>query len=399
MHSPDRVFGLDLMRAFAILFVVLGHGNQLLPAHALPGIREFIVFDGVTIFFVLSGFLIGRILLRAVLHEQFDGRMLLTFWMRRWFRTLPNYYFVLALLIVLTKALGDNTPPRPDNLPFYFAFAQNLAWQHPEFFGEAWSLAVEEWFYLCVPLPLYIATKIQNVDRRRVVLYCIAVVIIGSTAIRLARAGMFYPASEIDWAYSLKMQVVTRMDSLMIGVLGAYFSIHHREKWITAGAYTLPLGLALLIFDQIMRSVNPSIIYLNFFALSVAPIASFMLLPRMSTWYARPGVIVNTVTFISLTSYSIYLLNQAPILETILPTLMPHVMHYFWRLSDYTWAVTYATYWLLTISASYLLYRYYERPMMNLRDRWPAKSRPSPVHAEIPAVGPMKPNAPNLKLP
>lgn len=112
-HPEDRVFGLDLMRAFAILFVVFGHGNRFIHDEASRSIREFLIFDGVTIFFVLSGFLIGRILLRTVLHEQFDGRMLLTFWMRRWFRTLPNYYLVLILLIVLTVALDDNSPPRP----------------------------------------------------------------------------------------------------------------------------------------------------------------------------------------------------------------------------------------------------------------------------------------------
>ena len=63
--DPHRIFGLDILRAFAIIFVMLDHGQQILP----PIFREicsFISFDGVSIFFVLSGFLIGGILIKIL---------------------------------------------------------------------------------------------------------------------------------------------------------------------------------------------------------------------------------------------------------------------------------------------------------------------------------------------
>ena len=62
-HS--RIFGLDLLRAIAILFVVIGHSSILAPEHIKPIIR-LITLDGVAIFFVLSGFLIGGILIRQI---------------------------------------------------------------------------------------------------------------------------------------------------------------------------------------------------------------------------------------------------------------------------------------------------------------------------------------------
>ncbi len=70
--SPDykqRIFGLDLMRATAILFVVMGHGGLILEKANtnFPWIR---LIDGVELFFVLSGFLIGGILIREFEHSQ-----------------------------------------------------------------------------------------------------------------------------------------------------------------------------------------------------------------------------------------------------------------------------------------------------------------------------------------
>lgn len=57
--SPNRIYGLDILRALAILFVVIGHGEYLMP-YARYKYVNFLVFEGVSIFFVLSGFLIGE---------------------------------------------------------------------------------------------------------------------------------------------------------------------------------------------------------------------------------------------------------------------------------------------------------------------------------------------------
>ena len=61
-----RVYGLDILRAFAILFVVYGHGCFILGKMVDPKWIVFPIFDGVSLFFVLSGFLIGGILIRTL---------------------------------------------------------------------------------------------------------------------------------------------------------------------------------------------------------------------------------------------------------------------------------------------------------------------------------------------
>src|SRR4051812_30333605 len=104
-----RIFGLDIVRAMAILLVML--------AHTLPGVQRFPVlgkvtyccaFFGVDLFFVLSGFLIGGIVIRELENDRLNASAgLLTFWKRRWFRTLPNYY--LFLLVNVALALWMST--------------------------------------------------------------------------------------------------------------------------------------------------------------------------------------------------------------------------------------------------------------------------------------------------
>ncbi|MFM2201235.1 MAG: hypothetical protein RL040_435, partial [Bacteroidota bacterium] len=145
-NTSSRVIGLDILRSIAILTVVLEHGEYLLPKrfHSIYGRINFIHIDGVSIFFVLSGFLIGGILIKTIHKTDFTKQDLLQFWIRRWFRTLPNY--LLILLIVLAARLLIFRDFGEFNYT-YFIFLQNAFSAHPAFFAEAWSLSVEEWFY------------------------------------------------------------------------------------------------------------------------------------------------------------------------------------------------------------------------------------------------------------
>ena len=136
-NNAGRVFGLDVLRALAVLFVVYGHGYSLVGGDIPVTLYLLPSLDGVTIFFVLSGFLIGRILLRTVAKDDFNGQMLVQFWIRRWFRTLPNYFAVLIFLVIAFNLLES---PPPDGLIRYFLFSQNIACTHPKLSSIAWSL-------------------------------------------------------------------------------------------------------------------------------------------------------------------------------------------------------------------------------------------------------------------
>jgi peptidoglycan/LPS O-acetylase OafA/YrhL len=146
--SESRVFGLDFLRAAAILLVIVAHSSfMFLPlTHRLEA-WWMLGHLGVELFFVLSGFLIGGILATQAQTARFAvGR----FWVRRWLRTLPNYYLFLIINIVLARWIEGSWPHAAP----YAVFLQNFAWPQPLFFIESWSLAVEEIFYLIAPLLL-----------------------------------------------------------------------------------------------------------------------------------------------------------------------------------------------------------------------------------------------------
>jgi peptidoglycan/LPS O-acetylase OafA/YrhL len=371
----NRIFGLDVLRAYAIFCVVYGHGYYLIEYSfndktLIKNIYLYPILDGVSIFFVLSGFLIGRILLRTVTKEKFDFMMLLEFYIRRWFRTLPNYFFILLFLIVANILLEKESPKY---ILRYLTFTQNMSSPHPDFFPEAWSLAVEEWFYLCVPIPLYVACKF-NLNRRRAILFLIIFVILFSVSFRAYRVLNHNYLDINEWDISLRKQVITRLDSLMFGVFSAYISMYYKIYWnIKAQNISLFIGLVLLLSHKIFLYIlnkDMYMFYLNYFSLSITPAGVFLILPKFSSWRREHGFFVKIITFTSVISYSMYLINLTCVQELILPRVIAWIMHYLWRLEEHRFFIQYFMYWLITISCSWLIYAFYEKPMTNLRDRF-----------------------------
>jgi len=164
----QRVPELDGLRGLAILFVLIFHyasQEGATPPHSLASYLQRLVamgWTGVDLFFVLSGFLIGGILMDA----RGSRTYFKTFYIRRIFRIIPIYYAWIVLYVALLQFAGpfvqahSNSGIMPTTgFPVYlhFLFLQNLgllqlgglagAW-----FGHTWSLAVEEQFYLVSPL-------------------------------------------------------------------------------------------------------------------------------------------------------------------------------------------------------------------------------------------------------
>jgi len=156
-----HIKGLDTLRAFAVIFVVMGHwgitNSLLIPAF----VRQYIIPDGqmgVDIFFVLSGFLITSILLKAKIDNDKRGNLITikSFMVRRALRIFPIYYLtVLFLLIIGYNGMRENAW-------YYLTYTSNILFFRQGAWGaipHTWSLAVEEQFYLVWPWLILFVNK------------------------------------------------------------------------------------------------------------------------------------------------------------------------------------------------------------------------------------------------
>jgi peptidoglycan/LPS O-acetylase OafA/YrhL len=148
--SPQgRIPSLDGCRAISVFLVLFGHAcetKNLDFSRYLPRLGQ-VATLGVTVFFVISGYLITSLLLEE---ERRHGRISLSmFYLRRAFRIWPVAYAYIAVVAAL-QAAGALTLPRY-NLLYAATFTMNLAPQGSWWLGHLWSLAVEEQFYFVWP--------------------------------------------------------------------------------------------------------------------------------------------------------------------------------------------------------------------------------------------------------
>lgn len=214
VSSRFRYPEVDGLRGLAILMVV-GHHYKFTP-----------FVGAVDLFFVISGFLIGGILMDKKDAPNYFG----AFYARRTCRIFPLYYLVLLLFFVLLAASGSlewlfgeralewlfgNPLPAWS----YATFTQNLGIAPPpggtegggsHWLGVTWSLAVEEQFYLVLPLLIWF------VSRKRLP-YLLVGLILAAPLLRVLVIN-FYPHGDLLW-YAL---MPCRMDALLLGVLCAY---------------------------------------------------------------------------------------------------------------------------------------------------------------------------------
>jgi peptidoglycan/LPS O-acetylase OafA/YrhL len=363
--DPKRIFGLDILRAFAILFVVIEHGAFLLP-RSLSRITDNFVFDGVSIFFVLSGFLIGGILIKILNKNGFNREILFDFWVRRWFRTMPNYFLILLILCFLNFFFTDDFSW--GDVGKYFIFSQNLFTVHPNFFQEAWSLCVEEWFYLLIPVLIGLMSFILKKSYKNGVFFSAIIVIFLVTLYRYFRFSTNTISNFYDWDNLFRKQVITRLDSLMFGVVGAYIYFYYFDFWIKYKKSLFILGILLLLVSKfiIPKYLPVNGLYNSVFSFNLVSISTLFLLPYLSEYKTGKGIFYKPITYISLTSYSIYLLNYSFIQYWIIFKIP-------WRnfiKNDILVGISkYSLYLISIMILSIIVYKYFEIPITAIRDK------------------------------
>lgn len=255
IFSGGRVPELDGLRGTAILLVILCHyvGDAehrrlgILPHRFLGAFGA--GWTGVDLFFVLSGFLIGGILLNA----RETPHYFRAFYMRRVHRILPIYYLwtVLFVVVVLVSAwlrpgaVGIATQDLA-RVPVQLLFLQNVFMDMPTFawmwFAVTWSLAVEEQFYLVAPWVIRYVTRKNLVTTLALVMLLAPVLRL--LVLRYAPQGAFFAA----------LSTPCRADALACGVLlsigwkDARFRefVDQKRAWLRRAVVVLFAGVAAL---------------------------------------------------------------------------------------------------------------------------------------------------------
>lgn len=366
--KKKRILGLDLMRAVAIILVLFHHGFTLFEFPFIP------IPDGVDIFFVLSGFLIGGILIKTIVKQKgLSLADLKVFWFRRWFRTLPAYWFTLILNLVLCFFLNLQNISIKDTLKLmllkeklwqYFFFLQNLTSNMiAQFFPESWSLSVEEWFYLSLPIILFFSLK-SNLKPYKAIL--LSIIIIISLPIF---ARYFFSDIHLKWNWLFtRMVVVMRLDSIGLGVLMAFIKYYKPVFWDKLASFKILIYLGFFICYFSFYIIHENYYYFNSYTvtnLTLYILMSFgvmITLPPLSKMTGNETIFNRAITFTSLISYSLYLLNYSFIMNIILHVLPKNI-------SKFGEFISCLIFWISNFILGNLMYKYVEQPFMKIRDK------------------------------
>ncbi len=313
--KTEKLNGLDHLRAFAIGYVFLFHYYGLSKGQPewLPSFARF-GWTGVDLFFVLSGFLIS-----SQLFEQIKiGKIISfnTFFLKRFFRIIPAYLVMVTLYFCFPLFREkESLPP----IWKFLTFTQNLGLNLKDFgtFSHAWSLCVEEHFYLLLPIILIFLQKTSQFKKSY---WLLITLFLFGFLIRLYSYQILYVPKveeENDWMYWYQFiyyPTYTRLDGLLVGVAIAaiyQFLPNIWDRISKFGNYFLLLSLAILIAANFLCANQMSfgasvfgfaIIAIGYGCIVVAAISKTTFLYQ---WNSRVS------SFIAGISYSLYLTHKA----------------------------------------------------------------------------------------
>ncbi|HEY4109408.1 acyltransferase [Puia sp.] len=369
-NTGNRFAGLDHLRALAIIIVFVYHYNMF--GHP-PGLYEYLGswgWTGVDLFFVLSGYLIGGQLFAKLSRNQpiHYGE----FYFKRSLRILPAYFAVLLIYFTVPTFTERSTLP-----PFwrFLTFTQNFGLdlsQHGAF-SHAWSLCIEEQFYLLLPLLIIIFGSRKNT------IWILPILFLAGL---LVRSFIWYsilpgePSFGRGYYRLIYYPTWSRLDGLLAGVaLSAlyYFKPASWQKLTRHGnrllliALLLVAGAWLLAHDDHQYEMQGAIfgypaISIAYGALVLAALSPTSVLYRSGRTESGPRHYVSRLTrWIATLSYAIYLTHKQLI----------HLTHEVIRplgIED----DTYFSFFICTgvaILGGWLLHIIIEKPFLRLRDR------------------------------
>ncbi len=386
--AKSRNPGLDTLRACAIALVFMTHYDAFVSDRPIFGWLGDVGWMGVDLFFVLSGYLIANQLFAGLARGQVLS--LPRFYARRGFRTLPVFWVVLAAFALFPVAMGGKPPP-----PWwrFLTFTQNIGLPPGTAFSHAWSLCVEEQFYLVLPAVLALGAWLA---RGRVALgrahgwaLMGALVTLGVVARGVLWQTYAHPTPDYGYMKWIYYDTLCRFDEFIPGVAIAMLKNFHRPTWdrlMARGGLLSAVGAvavaAMLTLQHLYYYVDgqgwgfamTTFGYsLNAWAFALMVAATLSPNARVLCWRI-PGT-----PQLALWSYSIYLSHKS------LAMFLGHQLKPL-GMSD---SARLAIIALACVAVGGLLYKLVEAPFMALRDRLV----PSNFRGGAPAPAPLAADA------
>ncbi|HYV34423.1 MAG TPA: acyltransferase [Gemmataceae bacterium] len=367
---------LDLLRLLAVVFVLGRHLGSPPSSWPEPLRLPFLMWVqggwvGVDLFFVLSGFLVS-----GLLFTEYKARGSLgigRFYTRRGWKIYPPFYVLIATTVIVSLAQGESIPPERlwPELLFLQSYWIGL-------WGHTWSLAVEEHFYLLLPLALTVMLRRNRKSPTplKPVLALTAVVAVASLALRV-----------LNWHFHFTMPVAShlRLDSLFFGVAISYLYHFHTSQFVgllTPWRRWLIAGGALLLTPPFV------------FHLQTTPL---ILAVGLTAFYIGSGMLMVGILLSNIS-------NRRPV--ALLAALGAYSYSiYLWHMPVRDWGIELAE-WIygaplgrtvqgpLYLVGSFVvgvvMAKLVEVPVLRLRDRWfPARS-PGAIEEQPASSSPSK---------
>lgn len=374
--TPARLWRLDALRALAILLVMAHHFRHI---RGMPeGFRWFGMrgYVGVDVFFVMSGWLVGGQVMRSL--ARTGGPDVLKFWVRRWMRTLPVYFVVLAAWL----GTGWVHIANPWNkLLFLQNYSGSTEWL------VSWSLCVEEHFYVVLPLLAWAVWKVGQRYPRVSVASCVGLIAVSP----VWRAVLHPQVAHANYgAFLAQFYVPThlRLDGLFLGAAMAAWARWGGRTWdfMLKRRHVLAVVGGLLAVGSVY---NPYLTGFSasgnqrqtFYAYAPAFLLVSMGVALMLPWAAQRSAsrhpLTRTATFVAEHAYTLYLLHEVS-RDFVQRWLKPY--------SPSPWT-TLAASVAASFVAAWVVRAVVEAPMLRVRDRlllwWDQRSAPTESSAAV----------------
>jgi peptidoglycan/LPS O-acetylase OafA/YrhL len=320
-------------------------------------------------FFVLSGFLIGSILLRSI--DTSGTQQIRRFYIRRIFRTFPSYYIVLTLLVVcfpLTQAQRAHLGYEYAYLTNFGPIARNqvvMLW--------GWSLSLEEQFYLFVPLLFVILRRLSD-DRARIAF--LAALCLCALLVRAFVLWRGWPWQGVGYYQAAYFRTYTRFDTLVAGVMLAVIEARYGQRvatWLESPAHRAMLAVPslgcvwLLLFPDLFgEDARP---FVNMFRWGT--LTSFLWLSVVMILLHGGGPITRALSLpiwrrLATLGYGVYLMH-IPILDHVLVPLAQRAVRAGWTL-EVIWPTTFVLTVILAFATGYVMHILIEKPALRARE-------------------------------